>query len=393
MEGENMLNRKKNQIVIALIILLCILTPPLNAQAAIIKEGISSNKNVYYVSSVKENTLAFHLIRNRMETNVKIVYKDKMIPSSKKDLKYYYSKEGNKCIFDLYQNLVLPYTNKTYACKGFSIKSAKYDKKKKTVTVEYKFEYYDSLEESDYTNKLVNEAIKKNIGNLKSDYQKAYWAYQFVLDHFQYDKTQSNYSVHSGFNEGTVCIGYATLYCSIMNKLGLECMVVEGSVYHDEFLTHAWNVIKLDGKWYCVDATWGDEDIPSKYFLKSKDTFLKEEYGVHQARIYDDFIKAGEIFSDTDYLDNNELSNHSILPAVYDVELDILKCNVLSINEAYYFMLQNKYNVPINFKSDDTKIAKVSEDGIIVGVGHGTTVITAYNDDLNIKQSITITVK
>lgn len=46
-----------------------------------------------------------------------------------------------------------------------------------------------------------------------------------------------------------VCVGYATTYRLFMQMLGIECMVV-----HDSWLSHTWDLVKLDdGKWYHTD--------------------------------------------------------------------------------------------------------------------------------------------
>jgi transglutaminase/protease-like cytokinesis protein 3 len=42
-----------------------------------------------------------------------------------------------------------------------------------------------------------------------------------------------------------------------MDLLGIECVSVHGSAYDDRE-EHAWNMVKLDGGWYCVDVTWDD---------------------------------------------------------------------------------------------------------------------------------------
>jgi hypothetical protein len=362
--------------------------------AAIINQEISNDKiSIYHVSTEKENVIVFNLIKNRMETYVKVIYTDEMVPSKKNNLKYYYSIEGIKCNYSYQDNIIL-YSNETYVCSGFGIKSAIYNQKNNNVTVEYNFEYYDTNDQSKYSNEKINDAIKNNVSNLKTDYQKALWAYQWVLDNLFYDEALKNISVYSGLTDkGTVCIGYATLYSAVANKLGLNCRFVEGIVRNDKYALHAWNTIKLDGKWYYIDPTWGDNDGTNKYFLKSKNTFKSVEYGIHESNAYENYIDAGEIFADTDYVNTNETNTNPILPSVYNVKMDILKNNILTKNETYIFMLSNSDNIPISFKSDDTNIATVNEDGIVVGVNKGTTTITAFNTDLNIAQSCKITVK
>ena len=54
-----------------------------------------------------------------------------------------------------------------------------------------------------------------------------------------------------------VCLGYSSTFQLFMDLIGVECITVhgEGNASRDE---HAWNQVKLDGEWYCVDVTWDD---------------------------------------------------------------------------------------------------------------------------------------
>lgn len=69
-----------------------------------------------------------------------------------------------------------------------------------------------------------------------------------------------------------VCQGYALAYKLLLNKLGIDCIMVTS-----EDMNHAWNLVRLDGSWYHVDVTWDDPtpNIPGyaghNYFLLSDD--------------------------------------------------------------------------------------------------------------------------
>ena len=52
-----------------------------------------------------------------------------------------------------------------------------------------------------------------------------------------------------------VCLGYASSFQLLMNMAGMECITVVGAS-HASTGDHAWNMVRLDGEWYCVDATW-----------------------------------------------------------------------------------------------------------------------------------------
>lgn len=53
-----------------------------------------------------------------------------------------------------------------------------------------------------------------------------------------------------------VCAGYAAAYQFLLQKFGLEALYVCGQCHDGGY--HAWSVVRLEGDYYHVDATWGD---------------------------------------------------------------------------------------------------------------------------------------
>ncbi|MBE7084468.1 MAG: hypothetical protein E7368_00250 [Clostridiales bacterium] len=58
-----------------------------------------------------------------------------------------------------------------------------------------------------------------------------------------------------------VCETYAKSFEYLCSLIGIEAITVGGLAGRtkEEVGGHAWNVVKLDGVWYCVDSTWGDQ--------------------------------------------------------------------------------------------------------------------------------------
>jgi len=52
-----------------------------------------------------------------------------------------------------------------------------------------------------------------------------------------------------------VCMAYATTLQLLMDMAGVECVTVIGASSGSS-RDHAWNMVKLEGEWYCVDPTW-----------------------------------------------------------------------------------------------------------------------------------------
>lgn len=59
-----------------------------------------------------------------------------------------------------------------------------------------------------------------------------------------------------------VCETYAEAYAWLCEIYAVPCITVVGVAGNsvDSMGGHAWNITGIDGKWYAVDATWGDQD-------------------------------------------------------------------------------------------------------------------------------------
>ena len=64
-------------------------------------------------------------------------------------------------------------------------------------------------------------------------------------------------------NHLAVCQGYAEGFKLLCDKAGITCKVIYGSAYSEIMgrQSHAWNVVKLDDKWYQIDVTFDDPII------------------------------------------------------------------------------------------------------------------------------------
>lgn len=71
-------------------------------------------------------------------------------------------------------------------------------------------------------------------------------------------------------NNRGVCEGYSRLYQRLAELSGLECELVTGNARGDIMMPgslgigHAWNAVKIDGKWQLLDCTWGAGTVNEK---------------------------------------------------------------------------------------------------------------------------------
>lgn len=125
---------------------------------------------------------------------------------------------------------------------------------------------------------VVNE-VNAEITQNTSDYDKVKMIYTYLIDHTEYEASDDDQNIAGVFwKKKAVCAGYARAVQYLLEQLGIPCIYVEGSA-RDSDEGHAWNIVKINGQYYYVDATNGDQ--PS--FLEGGAVQLEE----HKTVIYD----------------------------------------------------------------------------------------------------------
>jgi len=110
----------------------------------------------------------------------------------------------------------------------------------------------------------------------KNDEEKARAIYRWVAENVDYDvriysrpatiSSSPERGLEDVLREGVgVCSGYGSLFHALCEAAGLECVEISGygkgysyevgATVQDR--NHAWNAVKIDGKWHLVDSTWG----------------------------------------------------------------------------------------------------------------------------------------
>ena len=161
---------------------------------------------------------------------------------------------------------------------GIKVVLPDYLKKRSTKTVKRVVAAYVNGEEipaGDDKAKEILEAVKKiiseNIKDGMTDYQKELAFHDYIVKTCTYSANPDQpyqSDIHHAYgclvNHDAVCDGYAEALQILFDCVGIESYFMTGVA--SDLVTgtgenHAWNLVKIDGKWYHLDATWDDPEV------------------------------------------------------------------------------------------------------------------------------------
>ncbi len=158
-----------------------------------------------------------------------------------------------------------------------------------------KYEKYFTQElysqgEYDYVISEVKKIVSQITNNNMSELEKVAALHKYVIDHASYE-SQTFYDptprgllyTHEAIGilkdgEG-VCDAYSRLLGLLLTEAGIENKEVVGKVGGAAEDNHAWNLVRINGNYYHLDATFNDQDKEMNYYLVS-DKYLKSLKGV-----------------------------------------------------------------------------------------------------------------
>ncbi|MEH6945343.1 DUF5050 domain-containing protein [Bacillus sp. JJ722] len=138
-------------------------------------------------------------------------------------------------------------------------------------------------------NKQISLVISQTVSKGDSDFEKVKAIHDYIVLNSAYDYTnflknsvpEASYNAYGLLiNKIAVCDGYAKAMKLLLDKVGIETHYVTGYVNSG---LHAWNLVKIDKKYYYLDTTWNDPvpnrkgKISYKYFLVPT-AYLKKDH-------------------------------------------------------------------------------------------------------------------
>ena len=134
--------------------------------------------------------------------------------------------------------------------------------------------------------RAMTTAVSNLLTNLdlsgKTDYQKVRKIYDWICANVTYDYTGLNKGIdnspltwtpYKALTQGTsVCQGYALLFYRLALESGVDARFIGGT---GDGGSHGWNIVKLGGKYYNLDATWDAGLTNYQWFLLTDANFVR----------------------------------------------------------------------------------------------------------------------
>ncbi|MCM3702881.1 transglutaminase domain-containing protein [Paenibacillus macerans] len=147
-------------------------------------------------------------------------------------------------------------------------------------TVSVKFQYRETLEQSNYVFAKIKNIVAEIIQPEMNDHQKIKAIHDYVVRYLKYDQDLQKFTAYEGLiTREAVCQGYALMTYQMLQDAGIDNLIIEGKVNNT---AHAWNLVLLDGQWYHLDTTWDDPvpDISGQvkyaYYLRTDEQMRKD---------------------------------------------------------------------------------------------------------------------
>ena len=155
----------------------------------------------------------------------------------------------------------------------------------------------DDSDLSDINREILTAAenvIDLIITDNMSDYEKELTLHDWITENSRFDYGVFGRGPTGGYadnsdtpygvliNDSAMCHGYSATFRLFMDMVGIECITVFGTP-NSGGTQHSWNMVKLDGEWYCVDTAWDDPigGSPCHTYFNVTSEFLRGR-GIHK---------------------------------------------------------------------------------------------------------------
>ncbi|EPY7708591.1 S-layer homology domain-containing protein [Bacillus pacificus] len=185
---------------------------------------------------------------NAYETNITLPYKTTNSNT----------KEVMNTLFNAYKEMASKneYTNNNRSNVSYGLSGSPGN-----YTFTLKITYREKKEQTEYVMKQAKAIVSSIIQVGMDDHEKVKAIHDYVVKHVSYDTSYKAYTAYEALvNRSAVCQGYALLTYQLLKEAGIENHFVVGT---GDGQPHAWNLVKIENKWYHLDTTF-DDPVPDE---------------------------------------------------------------------------------------------------------------------------------
>ncbi|RAN91233.1 S-layer protein [Bacillus sp. SRB_28] len=185
---------------------------------------------------------------NTYETNITLPYKTKNSNTE----------EVMNTLFTAYKEVASKneYTNYNRSNVSYSLSGSPGN-----YTFTLNITYRETKEQTEYVMKQAKAIVSSIIQMGMDDHEKVKAIHDYVVKHVSYDTSYKAYTAYEALaNRSAVCQGYTLLTYQLLKEAGIENHFVVGT---GDGQPHAWNLVKIENKWYHLDTTF-DDPVPDE---------------------------------------------------------------------------------------------------------------------------------
>lgn len=145
-------------------------------------------------------------------------------------------------------------------------------------TLTFSADYRTTLKQEKTLDTKIESVLTALDLEAATDYEKVKAIHDYIIKRTSYDLTLKKHTAYNALiNKSTVCEGYALAAYRMFTDAGIETRIITGTA---DGGSHAWNIVKVEDKWYNIDLTWddpitntGEQVLRYDYFLKNTKEF------------------------------------------------------------------------------------------------------------------------
>lgn len=251
--------------------------------------------------------------------------------------------------------LYLEETSLYYLSKEYSISYNAETGEATEVELAYAFDR-DTVE---YMNTMTEEAVSEILAEITddmSDVDKIKLFHDEIVLRCQYS-VDADYAAtpYGALVDGNaLCEGYARALAVLCNKAGIENLFATGIQYVTDAEgqtvseEHIWNMVKVNGLWYNIDATW-DDPTSSKASMPLREDYISYGYFlIPSSELRPTMTVDHSLFAlpDATSLESNYFVYYGYYASTYEEAEEILKKSVNECNEAGGHYIRMRFATP-----------------------------------------------